>query len=151
MKKQFYIAAFLFLGFMLTGGVFENGNIHNHQSEHQFDFSTIIVPLGITTLICLIATLTIGLLMPKNRKILFPWHKRMAFMTLILALMHGVMVLIFHQIIPKEQKLQPTPNKSIHRAFPLPRSGKKQVISVLSKVSQISKRGSKIEDDPKGC
>ena len=96
MKKYLYIAVFLFFSFILTSGVFANGDIHNHQSENQFDFSSIIVPLGITTLICLIATLILGLLMPKNRKILFPWHKGIAFITLILALMHGVMVLIFH-------------------------------------------------------
>lgn len=96
MKKNFCIAVFLFFSFVLTCGVLANGDVHIHQSDKQFDFSSTIVPLGITTLICLIVTLTLGLIMPKNRKILFSWHKRIAFITLILALMHVFMVLIFH-------------------------------------------------------
>lgn len=96
MKKFLYIAVLLYFNFIIISSVFANGSIDNHQSGNLFNFSNVIAPLGIITLICLITTFTLGLLMSKNRKVLFPWHKRISFTTLILALMHGTMVLIFH-------------------------------------------------------
>ena len=91
-----YNCLFIFFNFIIGVNAYANGTSHNHQPEAQFDFNVFIVPLGISTLICLISTLILGFSMRKNRKILFPLHKKIAFITLMLGLVHGAMVLIFH-------------------------------------------------------
>ena len=37
-----------------------------------------IEPVGITTLVFLLSTLALGLNVHRNRKVLLPWHKRLA-------------------------------------------------------------------------
>ncbi len=66
---------------------------HNHFS---FNFGRLIVPAGILTFVSLLATLSTGLFMKKNRKLLFPWHKRLAILTVISALLRIALVIGFH-------------------------------------------------------
>lgn len=78
--------------------VFAGGG-HGGQEEAVnglLSYSTIIAALGITTLLALVTTLSLGLNMRKNRKLLFPWHKRMAITSVILAIIHAFLVLILH-------------------------------------------------------
>jgi len=56
--------------------------------------SDIIVTLGAMTITCLAVTFLMGYFMPKNRKLLFIWHKRMAIATVALAACHALMVMI---------------------------------------------------------
>jgi hypothetical protein len=64
--------------------------------EHGDGFtSDVIVTLGAMTITCLIATFLMGYFMPKNRKLLFLWHKRLAIATVVLAASHALIILIF--------------------------------------------------------
>jgi hypothetical protein len=87
---------------ILVASIAFAGGDHGGHGGHEvvasglFNYSTIIAPLGITTLLGLLTTLTLGLNMHKNRKLLFPWHKRIAFTTVFLAITHASLVLIFH-------------------------------------------------------
>lgn len=70
-----------------------NGDDYGHE-EHT-GLSSFIEPMGITTLVCLITTFTLGLTMARNRRLLFPWHRRIAYLTLVVALSHATLVLLF--------------------------------------------------------
>jgi hypothetical protein len=56
--------------------------------------ASFIKPLGITTITLLVATLIVGLTMKKKRRVLLPVHRTLAFITLALALSHGLLVLL---------------------------------------------------------
>lgn len=51
-------------------------------------------PLGICTFCLLVLTALLGYFMPKNRKLLFRWHKRFAVVTLLSALAHATCVIL---------------------------------------------------------
>ena len=51
------------------------------------------LPLGISALSCLLATLALGLNVHRNRKVLLPLHKTLAITTACLALLHLSLVL----------------------------------------------------------
>ena len=53
---------------------------------------------GLTTLSLLIVTFCFGLFMKKNPKVLHKWHKRLAYVTIIVALSHATLVLIAHNM-----------------------------------------------------
>lgn len=89
-----------FLTLFMTSPVFAGGD-HAHESHGAevatgLSYSSIIVPLGIATLLGVFITLTLGLVMHKNRKLLFPWHRRSALTTGVLALTHASLVIFFH-------------------------------------------------------
>ena len=100
MKKLFY--SILFLNLITASNIFAHGNEHgSHEAivNQGFTIADIIAPLGITTLVLLLITFTMGLILskyPKKRKKILPWHKRVAFLTVILALSHAVIVIFFH-------------------------------------------------------
>ena len=79
---------------MVKGAAYANGRDGGHESG--LHFGDVIIFLGVLTFFCMLTTFVLGMLMPKKRKILFPWHKRMGIITLISAILHGTMVLIFH-------------------------------------------------------
>ena len=88
-------ALFLFL----TNAQAFAGAGHGGQQEatgELMNASSLIPALGILTLLAILTTLTLGLTMRKNRKLLFPWHKRMAITTVIIALIHAALVVTFH-------------------------------------------------------
>lgn len=66
---------------------------HEHENGH-FSTASLIVPLGISTFTLLLITLAAGLFMKKNRKLLFPWHRRLAVATLFLAIAHVVCIFL---------------------------------------------------------
>ena len=96
MKAKMNIIIFSILNVAMAGALYASGNGHGHQAAGHFKPASLIEPLGVVTFLCLISTFILGQLMPKNRKSLFPWHKRMAIITLIVALTHVTMVLLFH-------------------------------------------------------
>ena len=53
---------------------------------------------GLTTLSLLIVTFCFGLFMKKNPKVLHKWHKRLAHVTMIVALSHATLVPIAHNM-----------------------------------------------------
>ncbi|MFH1092735.1 MAG: hypothetical protein V1739_01110 [Candidatus Omnitrophota bacterium] len=86
----------MFFKFMNYGNVLANVNTTLQQRNSRVDFVSFIVPLGIATFVCIITTLVFGIFIKKNRRIVLPWHKGIAFMTLILGLVHGALALIFY-------------------------------------------------------
>lgn len=56
----------------------------------------LVKPLGITTATLLMLTACAGFFMPKKRKVLFKLHRWLAVATLIAALCHVTLVLLFH-------------------------------------------------------
>ena len=96
MKTRMSIIILIILNVAITCTVFASGSDHEHQAAGHFKPASLIEPLGALTFLCLISTFILGQLMPKNRKTLFPWHKRMAVITLVVALTHVTMVLLFH-------------------------------------------------------
>ena len=66
---------------------------HDH-SHNGMGFEQFIIPLGIATITALLVTVTLGLTMARNRQKIFPWHLRLALITVILAVTHGTIVLL---------------------------------------------------------
>jgi membrane-bound acyltransferase YfiQ involved in biofilm formation len=96
MKTKMSIIILFILNVAIACTVYASEGGHEHQAAGHFKPASLIEPLGALTFLCLISTFILGRLMPKNRKTLFPWHKRMAVITLIVALTHVSMVLLFH-------------------------------------------------------
>jgi hypothetical protein len=69
----------------------------NGGQNDESPFRAAIPVLGILTFLSLLATFTLGLLFHHKRMRVFQWHRRMAFTTLTLAVIHGTMVLLFHE------------------------------------------------------
>ncbi len=89
------IAKIVIIGFVIAlsavGTVFAHG-----AEEHGFAWDGLVVPFGIATLSLAALTACAGLFMPKNRKALLPWHKRLAATTIVLGVCHATLVFIFH-------------------------------------------------------
>ncbi len=103
MKNKLYLI--IFINFTLVNNIFANGNHehgnHNHGVviDQGFVITDLIAPLGITTLTLLLLTFSMGFYIskvPKKRKLILPWHKRVASLTVILALSHAIIVIFFH-------------------------------------------------------
>lgn len=75
------------------GGSIENAP-HNDTHVHGSITARFIEPLGITTLTLLMLTFLAGIFRRKAPKLLFTWHKRLAFATVISAIAHAIMVFI---------------------------------------------------------
>lgn len=65
-------------------------------SRQEVVVSQLIVPFGIATLALVATTVTLGLLMPRNRPMLFRWHRRTAITALVCGLCHGTLVFLLH-------------------------------------------------------
>jgi len=62
----------------------------------RFSPARLIKPLGITAATLLVLTACAGFFMPKKRKLLFKLHRWLAVATLIAALCHVTLVILFH-------------------------------------------------------
>ena len=78
-----------------AGTVLANGEV-GHEEPEAAIFKFIIIPLGVATLLSILTTVTLGLKMAGNRAAIFPWHRRMALTTTLLALCHATLVIVFH-------------------------------------------------------
>ncbi len=54
--------------------------------------------LGLTTLSLLVVTFLCGFFMKKKPKLLHTWHKRLAYVTVIVALCHATFVFLAHNL-----------------------------------------------------
>ena len=54
----------------------------------------VIKTLGIITLVLLAAAVATGFLMPKNRKLLFKWHRIIGVTVLVMAVIHAIVVIV---------------------------------------------------------
>lgn len=62
--------------------------IVGEPTNNKFNFAVLIAPFGILTFFFLTCSLLSGLFMGKNRKLLFPWHKRLAITAFLMAICH---------------------------------------------------------------
>lgn len=91
-----------FLGFaaivviLCWGPASPSAHAQEQDDEHAtFNVHEMIEVLGISTLSLLVATALAGLLMKRNRKVLFRVHKILAVLTIISAVSHASLVLLF--------------------------------------------------------
>jgi hypothetical protein len=94
LKNCLYILLIAVFIVMVKGAAYANGHGGGHESGPHF--GNVVIFLGVLTFFCMLSTFVLGFLMPKKRKTLFPWHKRMGIVTLISAILHGTVVLVFH-------------------------------------------------------
>jgi len=94
MKTILYGCIFLLI--ILSSFAFAEGTGHGQQAHNGLTIQGVIAPLGIATLILLISTLALGFSLPKNRKKLFPLHKKIAIATITVAVIHASAVLFYH-------------------------------------------------------
>lgn len=78
-----------------AGKALANGAAGHEDAETSI-FKILIVPFGVCTLFSILTTVTLGLKMAKNKAAIFPWHRRMALTTSLLALSHATLVILFH-------------------------------------------------------
>ena len=57
-----------------------------------------IEPFGLATLSLLFVTFCFGFFMKKNPKVLHKWHKRLAYITIIVAFCHATLVMLAHNM-----------------------------------------------------
>ena len=69
---------------------------HEHAQSSPFPFYKLVKPMGITSLVLIILTVSAALLRRKKPKLLLKWHKRLGITTLIAALIHAILVLLTH-------------------------------------------------------
>jgi len=91
MKKSLLSAAVFLAAGLMSAPAFAGDGVASGAISF---IDKLLIPLGITTFILLAGTVTLGKLMPKNRKVLFKWHKILAFTTLAVAATHGILVMI---------------------------------------------------------
>jgi len=65
------------------------------RAAPSFAWYRLIVPFGIATLSLLVLTFIAGWFMRLKRKLLFKWHRRLAIATLVAALCHLLLVILF--------------------------------------------------------
>ena len=79
---------------------FSSEEVHEHEKQESsaagFAMWRLIKPVGIVTIILLLMTASCGYFMPKNRKLLYRWHRRLAYATVIFAICHAALILFFH-------------------------------------------------------
>jgi YHS domain-containing protein len=69
------------------------------EREHSgLGLGQLVEPFGLATLSLLILTFCFGYFMSKNRRLLFKWHRRLAYVTIVVALCHATLVLIAHNL-----------------------------------------------------
>jgi len=73
-----------------------NPGVRDGEPEHSSVGSTawVVAPFGIATFTLLLATLLAGLFMPRNRKVLYKWHRKLAVAALAMALLHGLLAIL---------------------------------------------------------
>jgi len=67
---------------------------HEEKDEHS-GAAALMEPLGICTLVLLVATSLLGFLLKRNRKLLLPWHQRLAVATLVAGAVHALSVFLW--------------------------------------------------------
>jgi YHS domain-containing protein len=63
-----------------------------------FSPAQLVEPFGVATLSLLIVTFCFGFFMKKNPKVLHKWHRRLAYVTIVVALCHATLVMLAHNL-----------------------------------------------------
>ncbi len=92
--KRLWITALIFLAIM--AGVAWASGWRGAGAQDGFRLRDIIEFFGIVTFLSMTGAVATGYWMPKKRKALLIWHKRLAYTALCIATFHGALVLFFH-------------------------------------------------------
>jgi hypothetical protein len=96
-KMLLLLAIIFFWGVALSDSAFpaeDAGHKHNHSEYRTFSFFSLVKPLGICALSSLLITFLIGLFRRKLGRRFLKVHMTFAFVTIIIALFHGILVLV---------------------------------------------------------
>jgi len=95
MKSTLYlvIAVALLISVVPASGA--RADAGESRETPSFAWYRLIVPFGIATLSLMVLTFLAGWFMRFKRKILFKWHRSLAIATLIAALCHLLLVILF--------------------------------------------------------
>jgi YHS domain-containing protein len=63
-----------------------------------FSPAQLVEPFGVATLSLLIVTFCFGFFMKKNPKVLHKWHRRLAYVLIVVALCHATLVVLAHNL-----------------------------------------------------
>lgn len=75
---------------------FSSETERSHAHGHGFFWGGLTKPFGIATLALLLVTAALGLLRRRKPRLLLKWHKRLAITTVVVALAHAALVILFH-------------------------------------------------------
>ena len=89
------ILFFLLLVLCFTNAVLADQG-HSHEHEFKFSFFSLVRPLGVCALASLLVTFSLGLLRKKLGKRFLKIHRIFAWLTIIFALCHGILVLVLY-------------------------------------------------------
>ncbi len=97
-KRLAIVTASMVITLLLKGLVFSTPHVFAHEQDSSLiiDNTLIIRTLGATTLFFLVITFLLGRRLLRDRKKFFPWHKRAAYVTVTLAVIHLLSVIILH-------------------------------------------------------
>lgn len=96
-KTLLILIGMTLLGFALSENALaaeEAAHMHNHDDHGSFSFFSLVKPLGICALSSLLITLLTGLFRRKLGRHFLKVHRISAFLTVIIALFHGILVLM---------------------------------------------------------
>lgn len=95
------LMALVFLGAALSNSFLESAlaaentaHEHNHYNYESFSLSSLVKPLGICALSSLLITFLAGLFRRKLGRRFLKMHRTFAFLTVIIAVFHGILVLV---------------------------------------------------------
>ena len=74
----------------------EDAHAAHQRHNGHFNTASLIVPLGISTFVFMTATLLAGAFVKRRRNLLLPWHRRLAVVTLLVAIAHVACILLAH-------------------------------------------------------
>ena len=75
---------------------FSHETERRHAHGHGFSWGSLVKPFGTATLTLLVATAALGLLRRREPRRMLKWHKRLAITTVVVALTHAALVILFH-------------------------------------------------------
>jgi len=101
MKMKPYILilflAFIFWGLALSENAFADNEVSREDNNHSsFSLSSLVEPLGITTLSLVLTTFLTGLFRRKLRQKFLKIHLPLAIISVSLGLTHGILVMVLY-------------------------------------------------------
>ena len=96
-KMLLLLAIIFFGGITLSDSAFpaeDAGHKHSHSEHGTFSLFSLVKPLGICALSSLLITFLMGLFRRKLGRRFLKLHMTFAFLTVIIALFHGILVLV---------------------------------------------------------
>ncbi len=92
-----FLSVFIFWGLALSeNALADDQTSHEDHGHRSFSLSSLVRPLGITTLCFVFTTFLVGLFRRKLRQRFLKIHLLLAIISVILGLTHGILVLVLY-------------------------------------------------------